>query len=336
MAAILFDLGGTYLRCAISGDDGALANLHKARIETFLDGHEPRAVWDKILSQMTTYTESVRGMTISGTPVILAFPGPIEAHQRILNAPTVTGGDVTIPDLRSELMNLTKRDVYILNDVSAAAWHFSRKLAIGRFMVVTISSGIGSKIFDRQHPECVFDAAAYAGEIGHLVVDESPNAPKCDCGGIGHLGAIASGRGIERAARSRAQKNQAAFESSACARDFKATPVTLANEQHLVPAAKAGDEWALTTIRESTRPLARVLGSMVLGIGLQGIVIIGGFALSLGQVYLNLLRNLTKELCDYSLLSDQLPGLVQLGDESEEACLEGAADYASRIVQPRL
>ena len=100
-----------------------------------------------------------------------------------------------------------------------------------------------------------------------------------------------------------------------------------------MPAANAGDEWALTSIRESTRPLARVLNSMVLGIGLQGIVIIGGFALSLGQVYVGLLGNLMKELCDYSLLSNHLPGLVQLGDEREEACLEGAADYAFRIVQ---
>ncbi len=332
--AILFDLGGTYLRCAISGDDG-LANLHKTRIETFLDGHEPRAVWDRILSQMTAYVESVSGLTVLQTPVIVAFPGPIEAHRRILNAPTVTGGNVAIPDLRSELMKLTKRDVYILNDVSAAAWHFSRKLAVGRFMVVTVSSGIGSKIFDRQHPECVFDAAAYAGEIGHLVVDESPCAPKCDCGEMGHLGAIASGRGIERTARSRAEENKAAFELSACARVFQATPATLANEQHLVPAAKAGDEWALTLIRESTRPLARVLYSFVLAIGLHGIVIIGGFALGLGQTYLHILRNLMKELCDYSLLSDQLPGLVRLGEESEEACLEGASDYASHILQTR-
>jgi hypothetical protein len=72
---------------------------------------------------------------------------------------------------------------------------------------------------------------------------------------------------------------------------------------------------------------------MVLGVGLRGIVIIGGFALSLGQVYLSLLQRLMGELCDYAVLVDRLSGLVQLGDEKEEACLVGAADYASHIVK---
>ena len=332
MAAILFDLGGTHLRCALSGEDDELGKIQKTRIETFLDGHQPRVVWDKILAQMTSYVESVNGLAGSQAPVILAFPGPIDAHKRIIGAPTVTGSnDLAIPDLRAELMSLTKRNVYILNDVSAAAWHFGRRLEIERFMVLTVSSGIGSKIFDCRHPDGVFDSKPYAGEIGHFIVDESPLAPRCDCGGIGHLGAIASGRGIERRARLLAQADTASFLGSACARDFCATATTLTNEQHLVPAAKAGDAWAISVIRESTRPLARVLNCVVLGSGLDGIVLIGGFALGLGAFYLDLVRELMTSCCDDPVLTPWLPELVHLGDVSEEACLEGAAAYARRI-----
>jgi C7-cyclitol 7-kinase len=336
MPAILFDLGGTHLRCAVSGDNGILTNYSRSRIRTFLDGDEARAVWDNILSEMTEYIASVTGQIDYGSPVFLAFPGPIDAHQRIMNAPTVTGSQFAIPDLRAELMSLTAREVYVLNDLSAAAWYFGERLTIGRFMVITVSSGIGSKIYDRRHPEGVLDCLPYAGEIGHLIVDENPDAARCDCGGIGHLGAIASGRGVERRALYCARVDMPSFERSACVRNFSASLTSLTNEQHLVPAAKARDGWALTVIRESTRPLARILNCMVMGMGLDGIVIIGGFALSLGSVYLDLVCELMTECCDYPILSSYLPGLVRLGDVNDEACLKGTAAYARRITQPTL
>ena len=116
-------------------------------------------------------------------------------------------------------------------------------------MVVTISSGIGSKIFDRKHPSGVIDSPAWAGEIGHVIADESPDAPRCDCGGLGHLGAIASGRGIERAARRCAMGEPDSFARSMCAVLYGATAFTLNNEEHIVPAAMSGDKWCLEVIR---------------------------------------------------------------------------------------
>jgi predicted NBD/HSP70 family sugar kinase len=142
--------------------------------------------------------------------------------------------------------------------ISAAAWHVSQTVAARRFMVVTVSSGIGSKIFDRCYPNGVLDDVVYAGEIGHLVVDQTPGAPQCDCGGSGHLGAIASGSGIERQAR-RLAHSDPSFLQSACALRFGATPGNLNNEEHLVPAARLRDAWALGVVRQCTEPLAQVL-----------------------------------------------------------------------------
>lgn len=329
MTAVLFDLGGTNLRCATMGADRSLSNFRKERIESFLDGHQPGVVWEKILAQMSSYFDSVRNWTTNESPIVLAFPGPID-QQRIVRAPTITGGEVTIPDLRSELMIRTGRQVHILNDISAAAWYLSEKLTIDRFMVVTVSSGIGSKVFDRQHPSRVLDSQPYAGEIGHIVVDDRPNAPKCDCGGTGHVGAIASGRGIERAARSSARRDRDKFANSACAQTFGASVAHLNNEEHLVPAAGMGDEWALSVIRESTKPLATVLNVACFCAGLDRIVIIGGFALALGSVYLNVLRELMRQASDFEVLNERLPDMIQMGDMNEEACLMGAAAYADR------
>jgi glucokinase len=195
-------------------------------------------------------------------------------------------------------------------------------------MVVTISSGIGSKIFDKDYPTGVFDSPPYAGEIGHIRVNESTSAPQCDCGGRGHLGAIASGRGIERAARRLARSHPVDFARSACALRFQGVPEQLTNETHIVPAALEGDEWILGVIRDCTKPLARVLLSITLAMGLEKIVLIGGFALRLGPVYLALLNELLCESSDYGVIADRMAGLVQLGEVDEEACLRGAATFA--------
>ncbi len=138
-------------------------------------------------------TEHESRVTID-SPVIIAFPGPIGQNQEILQAPTVAGSGSSEFDLPRTLASRTGRHVTVLNDVSAAAWRIAQQTRARRFAVVTVSSGIGSKIFDRCHASGVLDQPPYAGEIGHVVVDDGPDAPTCDCSGKGHLGAIASAR----------------------------------------------------------------------------------------------------------------------------------------------
>ena len=178
-------------------------------------------------------------------------------------------------------------------------------------MVVTVSSGIGSKIYDYRHSCGVIDDVSYAGEIGHLKVDESPTAPLCDCGGRGHLGAISSGRAIERHLRLVRKSNE------------------ISNEADLVPAARRGETWALNLIRERTKPLARVVLDVVVAAGIEHVIIIGGFAVCLGEVYRRILQGHILEQCDYHVMQGFLANLITIGDE--DACLLGTAAYASRI-----
>ena len=198
MTGLVFDLGGTHLRCAIATDRGALVNSTKERLATVSDGLEPAEVWRDIRARLAAYVAKNIDKTPAGSPIVISFPGPIGKDSVALQAPTLTGSNAEVPDLRAELKELSDRPVHLLNDLSASAWHLSTYIP-GRFLVVTVSSGIGSKIFDPAVG--VLDDVAFAGEIGHSVADSSPDAVRCDCGGRGHLGAIASGRGIERRAR---------------------------------------------------------------------------------------------------------------------------------------
>jgi predicted NBD/HSP70 family sugar kinase len=328
---IAFDLGGTHLRSVVVDGSGKARDILKTRINSFTSGAPPRAVWEEIIASMATFESKVRGEVPDHAPIAISFPGPVKHPSQILDAPTVAGKTVSIPDLRLELFRLTGRPVLILNDISAAAWYFGQRTPDNRLMVVTVSSGIGSKIFDRRHPNRVLDDPPYAGEIGHVTVDYSPDAVDCDCGGRGHIGAIASGRGVERAARRKAQTAPDDFARSACVRTFGATAAHLNNEEHIVPAIRANDPWALALISESTRPLARMLLSVTLAVGLERIIVIGGFALALGETYLQVLRSELREACDYRVVHEYLENLIEAGSAEEEACLLGAAVYAQQM-----
>jgi len=65
--------------------------------------------------------------------------------------------------------------------------------------------------------------------------------------------------------------------------------------------------------------------------GLERIAVVGGFALSLGQRYLDLLREDMLAARDYEILAQKIPGLAVMGKIGKEACLQGAAVYALAI-----
>ncbi len=331
MPSIVIDIGGTFIRCAVADEQAALHQVQKTKLTGFIDQRSPEGAWKEIIGIITRYEQAQREEAARDAQIVISFPGPVAYPSRILGAPTIVGNNAVMPDLQGDITKRTGRGVHIINDISAAAWHISRTIDSDRFLVVTVSSGIGSKLFDRRYPHPVFDDVPFAGEIGHVKVDQSDDAPFCDCGGKGHLGAVSSGRGVERFARLKSALEKDRFGRSLCVTRYHAAADTLTNEDHLVPAALLSDEWALEVIRTCTGPLARVLLTMTAGCGLDKIVVIGGFALSLGQTYLDILQREMAANCDFKVLSDKLPDLLIMGSADEEACLRGAAVYAATI-----
>jgi predicted NBD/HSP70 family sugar kinase len=334
MKALAFDLGGMHLRAAVIDRSGALSCFRKRRILSVENGSSTGEIWGSILESIFAYEAAHAEYLTPETPIVFSFPGPVAERRRILQAPTVIGRSTQVRDVAGELEERTGRAVHLINDVSAAAWYFGRKTNANRFLVVTVSSGIGSKIFDRCHPSGVLDDPDYSGEIGHMMVDDRAEALPCDCGGKGHLGAIASGRGIERTARLRAAQEANAFSNSYIVRQLRGTAGTLTNEDHLVPAALAGDTWATNVIRDCTRPLARTILSAVMALGLDRVFVIGGFAQSLGAGYVEILRRLMVDSSGYAVVQDRLIDIVEMA-EHQEVCLLGCGAYLRHLRVPR-
>src|SRR5215211_787726 len=118
-SALVFDLGGTHLRCALADDLGNIDRIEKKRIRSFVHGHAPADIWQDVISSIVRFEAAVNRDIPSDAPIVVSFPGPIAHPSRILNAPTLVGEGTAIPDLASELNSLTGRPVHILNDLSA-------------------------------------------------------------------------------------------------------------------------------------------------------------------------------------------------------------------------
>ncbi|MBV8726893.1 MAG: ROK family protein, partial [Candidatus Eremiobacteraeota bacterium] len=260
--------------------------------------------------------------------IVFAAPGPVVANSTLLAAPTIIGSsEVQIPPISTALTSRTKRKTYLINDVAAAAWEAIEVVSAARFLVLTVSSGIGSKLVDRTRAFPVYDDEPFFGEIGHVTVDSRQDAPVCDCGGRGHLGAIASGRGTERLARLVAKSDPVGYHASECFRRYRACADEISNEQQLVPSAREGDPWANNIISSAAEPLGRMLAAAIVTAALDRIVVIGGFARAVGPSYAEILmRHICSALGDGALRFPKRD-YVQLLNIGDNACLSGAAKY---------
>jgi predicted NBD/HSP70 family sugar kinase len=331
--AVAVDLGGTFLRCAVSSDAGDISDLATQRLDRVPSSRDPQTVWEQLFTAIADFARADHAGLNAADPIALALPGPIADRARLIGAPTVVGRTGEIPDVVGIVRERTGRPVYLLNDVSAASWYFLTSERADRFLVVTVSSGIGSKLVDRAHPDRVLDGWSYSGEIGHLAVADGADAPLCDCGGRGHLGAIASGRGTENLARHMSRRDPASFLRSLCATSFGATLERLTNEEHLVPAALQGDPWAWSVITEAQEPLAQVLATAIVAASLQRVLVIGGFAVSLDDRYIDSLRASVQRRMTPGLIEVRIDDVIEFGRSPADACLRGAGLFAAAVAR---
>lgn len=278
MATLVFDVGGTTTRAGLF--DPARSRLVRwasAPTPNHLDFPEApfERLRDQLLALMQRLGDSLAGDDLV-TRVDVAFAGPIDASGNVLAAPTVWGALQRRPfPLKDHLARRwPSAHICVLNDVTAAGYRYLRSHE--DFCIVTVSSGIGNKVFVGGH--AVVGSHGMGGELGHLRVDESPSAPECECGGRGHLGAVASGRGILNQARLRA-------------------PGKALTSGDLVAAFHRGEAWAVQTIEHGAAPLGWTLAAMHLGIGVERFVLVGGFALALGEPYREMVAGAAASRC---------------------------------------
>ena len=291
------DLGGTNLRAAsvaVTGDSCRVLDVVRVRTSDFVADQNVAASLKAVLNFICEYAESSRARF--GTEALAAaFPGPVQAPGTVLAMPTIwgAGGQVLCPfDLRGELAaRLPGMRIDVMNDVSAACYRFAGEG--DDFALFTLGTGIGLKVFIAGRP--YVGPHGYGGELTHMVFDRSPEAPLCDCGGQGHLGALSSGRAWQR---------------------------------ELAVSRASGREPDLIRFVE---PLARSVAMLHFSLGLERFVFAGGLAEGLGESLREaIVRNLPAQGWD---AGQDWDAMIELAPSDDSHALIGGALAVARGCQ---
>ncbi|RNC97249.1 ROK family protein [Lysinibacillus halotolerans] len=313
MKILVFDIGGTSFRRAIY-ENGTISGYKKTDSPNFLKF--PDKTIDKLQEELVTaifkeYFNISKETNIDG--VAISFPGIVYNNEFINEAATLWGRYKKTLNLKKILNDRISLPIYILNDVTAAGYKISKNYK--RFCVITISSGIGNKVFWDGYPLL---NNGLGGEIGHINVGHSI---MCNCGNIGHLGAVSSGRGVIQLANLLKNELSNYKDSSLFNQDI--------NTFNLVNAFKEGDLFAEEVIRKSLKYLANIINVHINSLGITKYVLIGGFALALGKKYRDFLTNEILKLNPFIINNPEMfEELIILEENTDTHCLEGAGIFA--------
>ncbi len=217
---------------------------------------------ETIVGQLTAAVHRIDGAGAeSARAVGVAIPGIVASDRVSLSAHLAVLDGVP---LGGELARRLGRPVLLENDANAAAlaeaWQGAGRE--GRSVLyVSLGVGIGAGV--------VIDGliwsgpSGYAGEIGHLQVDESGTL--CGCGLAGCLETVVGADGWVRRARGALRTRSSK----------KLDPATV-DQAAIVAAAAEGDRIALDVLHGAGQALGRALAAAIVLLNLDRVVIGGG------------------------------------------------------------
>lgn len=271
------DLGGTQIRAARMADG---ATAFASRVGTLTEGDDgPEAVLDRIAD---TARQAANGDFATIRAIGIGAPGPLDPKKGILyEAPNLPGW-INIP-LQHELEKRLGIPVLIGNDANLAGlgeYRYGAGRGVDDMIYITISTGIGGGIIT--NGEMLVGAHGLGAEVGHMVVD--PKGPVCNCGGVGHVEALAAGPAIARTARARLSAEQPSMLRQLVKGDVAA--VTAA---HVSEAAQMGDPLARAVLREAGYYIGLAFINLV-HIFNPSLFVIGGGVSNAGDLILDPIR----------------------------------------------
>jgi glucokinase-like ROK family protein len=206
----------------------------------------------------------------------VAVPGPVDYAVGMVVSPPIMPGWDRVP-IRDRLQKALNLPVYLDNDANLGAlgeYAYGAGKNVSNLAYIKAATGIGcGLIIDG----CIYHGQrGYAGEIGHLTIDE--NGPPCRCGSFGCLESMASAEALVRRAEAAIQAGQKT-SLSRCE-----SHLTLAE---IARAAHEGDALSQQLFEEAGRHIGVALAGLINLLN-PGMVIVG--AHEAGDLLLDPLR----------------------------------------------
>lgn len=270
--AIGIDIGGQSSKCGVVTHDGTILcqSVVTSLIDSFDEYLTLLANTVKDLVRQTADRGTVAGIGI-GAPNANRLDGTIRYAPNLKWARGADGkpGVVYLAD---RLQEATGLHVRITNDANAAARGertYGVAKGIDDFIMLTLGTGVGSGIIS--HGRLVYGHDGFAGELGHVCVEQ--DGRQCNCGLKGCLETYASAMGVARTAREFLKKDSG--KSILHNHD----PEKISSKD-IYDAAVQGDSLAKEIFTYTGRILGRAMGDFVKFSSPQAIVLFGGLTKS--------------------------------------------------------
>lgn len=278
------DLGGTKISCALADLEGQVISQNTVPTNA-QEGEIP--VLNRIIQCVQTVLNN-GDITIDKVRAIgIGSPGPLDAKAGVI---------ITTPNLPFKNFNLVSPlkekfgvPVYLDNDANVAAigeFMFGAAKGTENMVYFTVSTGVGGG--------AVLNGKVYRGntsnalEIGHMTV--LPDGPRCNCGNIGCLEAVASGTAIgkrgKEAVESKVETSLRNYENVTSYEVFK--------------EAKAGDKVAQDIVDSCLNYLGIGVANAI-AIFDPEMVIIGGGVSKVGSVVFDKVQEVVNKRCFKSM-----------------------------------
>lgn len=272
------DLGATGGRVGISNLCAEPLAIHEEALDITAG---PEIVLSRVrqIAQQLLRDTGVREEMILGIGV--GVPGPVEfCSGKPISPPIMPGWDgVRISDFFRDDFDCP---VYVDNDVNVMAIgeHWA---GVGRgvdnLLFIKVATGIGAGIIC--NGQIYRGAQGCAGDIGHVTAD--PNGPRCSCGNIGCLEAMAAAPAMVRLATEAVGEGRSAVLAELLERQWALTAVDIGR------AASHGDQVAIDIIRQSGSLIGQALAGVV-NFYNPSLIVIGGGVSRVGHFLLASIR----------------------------------------------
>ena len=245
------DLGATSLDVAVMRPDLTVLTRHAEEADVRADPGVLLARVRDVMRELLARTGVPARSLIS---IGMGVPGPVDfASAQLVNPPLMPNWDRF--SIRDYLGEAFSAPVFVDNDVNLMAlgelWRLQRSLS--NFLVIKVGTGIGCGIVC--HGEVYRGANGSAGDVGHICVDQA--GPRCHCGNLGCVEAMAAAPAITRLATEAAQ----AGESAALAEMLRASGSLSAID--VGQASRNGDAAANAIIQRAGSLIGQMLASVV-------------------------------------------------------------------------